>query len=261
MRCIFAVVSLLQLALPAFAGSTGDWNSGGGQGMSEFWTEKANGDKLIIDCGESPNGPPVGIRITASGRDFNDGRTNRFINFQVGNRKGSLTYKEDGRLATVCVVCVANYGYFWQLARSGKSVVFEAPDGRRVEFSLEGSAKALPKRPCLTEVELEILSARKSSQKKNASEQSEKVINYGIAERTSGSCAIEDWTYAEKADSIYLNGTATCSSGRLIYRLYDGRTGEFIASDTTYIRGFTFQSYTDGRVPEKLKIKYVIEEP
>jgi hypothetical protein len=39
------------------------------------------------------------------------------------------------------------------------------------------------------------------------------------------------------------------------------RARDFIASDTTFIRDFTFQCYTDGRVPENLKIKYVIEEP
>lgn len=79
------------------------------------------------------------------------------------------------------------------------------------------------------------------------------------AEKTSGVCDIEDWKFSEKADKIYLNGTTTCSTGKLIFRLYDGQTGDFIGSNTTYIEGFVFQSFTDGDVPETLNIKYVIE--
>jgi uncharacterized protein len=83
--------------------------------------------------------------------------------------------------------------------------------------------------------------------------------NNDAVEPTSNGCKIEDWNYTEKARSVYLNGTTTCSSGKLIYALYDASSGAFIASDYTYIEGFAFQSYTDGFVPSTLRIKYSIE--
>jgi hypothetical protein len=75
----------------------------------------------------------------------------------------------------------------------------------------------------------------------------------------SGECAIEAWNYTEKAGSIFINGSTTCATGKLTYRLYNGGSGEFIASDFTFIEGYAFQSYTDGKVPAKLQIKYTIE--
>jgi hypothetical protein len=72
-------------------------------------------------------------------------------------------------------------------------------------------------------------------------------------------CKIEDWSYTEKADNIYINGSTSCEKGKLTYRLYDGKTHKFIASNFTYIEGFAFQSYTDGVVPSSLEIKYTID--
>lgn len=75
---------------------------------------------------------------------------------------------------------------------------------------------------------------------------------------SSSGCKIEDWSFSEKASSIYINGTATCSTGKLIYRLYDGNTNKFITSGFTYIEGYAFQSYADGSTPGSLNIKYTI---
>jgi hypothetical protein len=217
MRLIIFAAAATQIGLPACAETFGDWNAGGGQGVSEYWTKKTNGDGLQIDCGEKPYGPAADLRITVGGRDFNDGKTNRFIKFRAGGREGSPTYNEDGRLNTFCTACVSNYTFFWQALRSGKSVVFEAPDGRRAEFSLRGSTMALPEAKCVTEVELQMLSARaarEAAKKTVAAKPARNSVDANVAEKASGSCSIEDWKYADKADSIYLNGSTTCESVR-----------------------------------------------
>jgi uncharacterized protein len=81
-----------------------------------------------------------------------------------------------------------------------------------------------------------------------------------IPSESNNRCAIEDWNYSDKANSIYINGRTTCASGKLLYSLYDAGTGQFIASDFTFIEGFTFRSYTDGAVPDRLRIKYSVEQ-
>jgi hypothetical protein len=83
--------------------------------------------------------------------------------------------------------------------------------------------------------------------------------NAALNNNANGGCAIEDWSFTDKADNIYINGTATCEKGKLTYRLYDGKTHKFIASDFTYIEGFAFQSYTDGVSPKNMEIKYTID--
>jgi hypothetical protein len=250
MRRILIVACLALFVEPAQSETFGEWQTGFGQGVSEYSTENSNGDKLMIDCGEPPYGPSVDLRISSGTRDFNDGNKNSFIKFRVGNREGSLNYDKEGRLNTS----------FWQALRSGDVIEFQAPDGRRVQFSLRGSKKALPRKQCISQVELEFFSIKQTKDKLADSNIKSDVGTPDAAERTSGSCEIEDWKYENKAGSIYLNGTTTCPKGKLIYRLYDGQTGEFIASDETYIRGYSFQSYTDGLVPQGMKLKYVIEE-
>jgi hypothetical protein len=73
------------------------------------------------------------------------------------------------------------------------------------------------------------------------------------------SCEVEDWVYQEKADSLYIAGSTTCREGRLTIRAYDGNTGEFLGSNFTYITGYSFQTYMDTRVPDRLSMRYVIE--
>ena len=72
-------------------------------------------------------------------------------------------------------------------------------------------------------------------------------------------CAIEDFKFQEKANSLYISGATTCREGRLTIRFYDGDTDEFLASDFTFIKGFSFQTYVDARVPKKLNIKYTVD--
>jgi hypothetical protein len=261
MRPFLVIVFLTLLLDPVRSETFGDWNTGYGQGVAEYWIEKANGDKLMIDCGEPPYGPSVDVRIRSGADDFNDGKENSSITFRVGNREGSLISDKDGRLNTSCTACISNYELFWQVLRSGAAIEFERPDGRQVEFLLRGSTKAFPEKQCVSQVELEMLSAQNSAKKLAKPSVAKSAGSPDLAEKTSGSCAIEDWKYAEKANNIYLNGTTTCPSGKLIYRLYDGQSGAFIGSNVTFIEGYAFQSYTDGVTPKSVRIKYVIEEP
>ena len=75
----------------------------------------------------------------------------------------------------------------------------------------------------------------------------------------SSECKIEDFSYQEKADSLYISGATVCREGRLTVRFYDGETDEFLASDYTFIKGYSFQMYVDARVPRQLNIKYAID--
>lgn len=75
----------------------------------------------------------------------------------------------------------------------------------------------------------------------------------------SSECKIEDFAFQEKADSLYISGATDCREGRLVIRFYDGATDEFLASDFTFIKGYSFQMYVDARVPERLNIKYTID--
>lgn len=72
-------------------------------------------------------------------------------------------------------------------------------------------------------------------------------------------CKIEDFSYKEKAGRLYVSGATECREGRLTIRFYDGATEEFLASDFTYIKGYSFQMYVDARVPSRLSIKYTID--
>jgi hypothetical protein len=108
----------------------------------------------MINCGDRPMGPAVDVRISVNGHDIQNDKINRFVGFRIGAREGSLTYNENGRLDTFCLACISNYEIFWEMARSGKSVLFEMPDGMQTEFSLDGTSKVLPKKSCVSEVEL-----------------------------------------------------------------------------------------------------------
>ena len=259
----FIFTVLILLTSPARSEKFGDWNTGFGQGIAEYSIEKTDGDRMYISCGDKTSGPAVNIDLTLNGLDFPNNKSSKFIDFRVGENSGSLTFGEDGKLNTSCTACLSNYELFWRALRSGNTIEFETRDGAKTEFSLKGSTKAIPQEQCVTQIELEISEivaakkAKKTLQKTVAMEGSN---NANIAEKTSGTCDIEDWKFSEKADKIYLNGTTTCQNGKMIFRLYDGVSGDFIGGDTAYIDGFVFQSFIDGVVPQTLKIKYVIEE-
>ena len=72
-------------------------------------------------------------------------------------------------------------------------------------------------------------------------------------------CEIEDFTYQQKSKYLFISGATTCREGLLSIRFYDGDTDEFLASDRTFIKGYSFQAYVDARVPAKLSIKYTVD--
>jgi len=72
-------------------------------------------------------------------------------------------------------------------------------------------------------------------------------------------CEIEDFTYQKKSKYLFISGATTCREGLLTIRFYDGDTDEFLASDFTFIKGYSFQAYVDARVPAKLSIKYTVD--
>ena len=136
MRVFVAIAVAMTFFRSANAETIGDWNTGWGQGVAEYWTSNSNGDRLGIDCGDRPMGPAVDVRISVNGQDIQDDKSNRFVGFRIGAREGSLTYNESGRLNTFCVACISNYELFWQMLKNGKSVVFQLSNGRNAEFSL-----------------------------------------------------------------------------------------------------------------------------
>ena len=71
-------------------------------------------------------------------------------------------------------------------------------------------------------------------------------------------CQIEDWNYEGMAQKTVIRGAATCASGRLDFRLYDG--DEFLTAGTTFVRGFAFETIASvWPIPKAMQIKYVIE--
>lgn len=121
-----------------------------GQGISEFWTENTNGDKLYISCGEKSLGPPVDVIIILGDLDFPNEKSGLFVGFRVGQNEGSLTFNDNGKLNTFCTSCISNFELFWRALRSGNAIEFSTPDGMKTTFSLNGSTKAIPQQQCVT---------------------------------------------------------------------------------------------------------------
>lgn len=80
-----------------------------------------------------------------------------------------------------------------------------------------------------------------------------------------GTCEIEDWTYTYTGmmEALQIDGVATCDTGRLMLRLYDGEGDDrkFIGVERTFIRGHIFKATKLGvPKPAALSIKYSIEK-
>lgn len=78
-----------------------------------------------------------------------------------------------------------------------------------------------------------------------------------------GTCEIEDWThtYTGMMDALQIDGVATCDTGEVRLRLYDGEgdTKKFLGVENAYIQGHTFQAIKIGVAkPIALSIKYSI---
>ena len=76
-----------------------------------------------------------------------------------------------------------------------------------------------------------------------------------------GECAIEDWRWRMSgSDAIIVEGVATCDTGEIRLRLYDGADGPFLGVDRAYIKGHTFKALvSDVSAPNVLALKYSIE--
>lgn len=75
------------------------------------------------------------------------------------------------------------------------------------------------------------------------------------------SCKVKDWKWSTPLPgALKIEGVATCESGQIILRLYEGKGGKFLGVDTAYIEGYAFRSLSTGiPKPSALHIKYVIK--
>ena len=79
-----------------------------------------------------------------------------------------------------------------------------------------------------------------------------------------GVCEIEDWkhTYTPMLEAIQIDGVATCDTGRIRLRLYDGEGDgrKFIGVESAFIKGHIFKAVKlQAAKPAALSIKYSIE--
>ena len=79
-----------------------------------------------------------------------------------------------------------------------------------------------------------------------------------------GKCEIEDWnhSYTPAMQALVIDGVATCDSGRIRLRLYDGEgaTRKFVGVERAFIRGHIFKAMTlQVARPHALSIKYSIQ--
>ncbi len=79
-----------------------------------------------------------------------------------------------------------------------------------------------------------------------------------------GTCEIEDWkhTYTSVVQALTIEGVATCNTGTLRIRLYDGEgdARKFFGVETTYIEGHIFKGIMlQAEKPQALSIKYSIQ--
>ena len=87
----------------------------------------------------------------------------------------------------------------------------------------------------------------------------------GVAEACDdhhGVCEIEDWRWYSVADYLNIEGVATCDSGRIRIRLYEGEgdKAKFIGTADGRIKGHTFEAIGQNiQPPQSVSIKYSIE--
>ena len=79
-----------------------------------------------------------------------------------------------------------------------------------------------------------------------------------------GVCEVEDWThtYTGMMEALQIDGVATCDTGRIRLRLYDGEgdARKFIGVESAFIRGHIFKAIKlPVAEPATLSIKYSIE--
>ena len=76
-----------------------------------------------------------------------------------------------------------------------------------------------------------------------------------------GTCKIEDWRWSGPTGGyLSIEGVATCDTGRIRLRLYEGENGKFLGVASGRIRGHTFRAIaTDVKSASVVAIKYSIE--
>lgn len=79
-----------------------------------------------------------------------------------------------------------------------------------------------------------------------------------------GVCEVEDWTYTYTGimEALRIDGVATCDTGEVRLRLYDGEgdARKFIGVESAFIKGHTFTALKlQIAEPSALSIKYSIE--
>ena len=76
-------------------------------------------------------------------------------------------------------------------------------------------------------------------------------------------CEVEDWRWYTVADYLTVEGATTCSSGRIILRLYEGEGegAKFLGIANAFIEGYAFEAVAQGvnPPPQSVSIKYSVE--
>ena len=73
-------------------------------------------------------------------------------------------------------------------------------------------------------------------------------------------CKIDAWKF-EKTSSQYItiDGTTSCNRGKLVLKVYDGDSSQYIGNDTTYINNGIFKSLIRTSLnPNKIKVNFTI---
>ena len=76
-----------------------------------------------------------------------------------------------------------------------------------------------------------------------------------------GKCEVEDWRWSGPLGGyLTIDGVATCDTGRIRLRLYEGEGGKFLGVANSSIKGHTFEAIaTDIKSASAVAIKYSIE--
>ena len=78
-----------------------------------------------------------------------------------------------------------------------------------------------------------------------------------------GACEIEDWRWYSAAGSfLMIEGVATCDTGHVRIRLYEGEGAKpkFLGTAEGFIQGHTFEAIAQNiQPPESVTIKYSID--
>ena len=73
-----------------------------------------------------------------------------------------------------------------------------------------------------------------------------------------GKCEIDGWRYYDSGSHLTIEGSASCDSGLITIRLFDGNA--YLANASGFVVGHTFTAYAlNTQSPANLTIKYSID--